>query len=179
MIVAAVAHGDQSCVLPLGLVTEISIVPRFGPISRAVYIVVVLTLSTSILLFTCYKHHDIIISRDEFIINAIVTLYTLLAIGECFLASLMQSLSSPKKATLNEGGEIVQSLNKNTTLSTKAIIALLKLYVWSDKTSDSTVMNRLCVIMTWICVISSKGCNFSAPVLVSFPYVLLCASITA
>ena len=144
------------------------------------YIVVVLTLSIHILLFICYKYRDIIISRDEFVINAIVTLCTLLAIGECFLASLlMQSLSSPKKATLNEGGEIVQSLNKNTTLSTKTIITLLKLYVWSDKTSDSTVMNRLCVIMTWICVISSKGCNFSAPVLVSFPYVLLCASITA
>ena len=117
------------------------------------YIVVVLTLSIHILLFICYKYRDIIISRDEFVINAIVTLCTLLAIGECFLASLMQSLSSPKKATLNEGGEIVQSLNKNTTLSTKAIIALLKLYVWSDKTSDSAVINRLRVIMTWICVI--------------------------
>ena len=117
------------------------------------YIVVVLTLSIHILLFICYKYRDIIISRDEFVINAIVTLCTLLAIGECFLASLMQSLSSPKKATLNEGGEIVQSLNKNTTLSTKAIIALLKLYVWSDKTSDSAVINRLRVIMTRICVI--------------------------
>ena len=139
MIVAAVAHGDQSCVLPLGLVwSSVTAVitlgvililtyrdlncARFGPISRAVYIVVVLTLSIYILLFTCYKHCAIIISRDEFVINAIVTLCTLLAIGECFFASLMQSLSSPKKATLNEGGEIVQSLNKNPTLPTKAIL---------------------------------------------------------
>jgi hypothetical protein len=178
LLVAALLHGGESCVLAVGLVRTCVVVvsfgailtyrdvdrKRFGYISRAAYLASALTLSISISV-TYYKQRDITISGDEFVVN-VMGLYALLAIGECFFVS---SYSLPVK--FSENGDIIPpppSQNKNNIgLSTEAILTLLKPYVWPDETADSALMNRARVIMTWVCVILSKSCNLTAPILVS------------
>ena len=179
LLVAAFLHGGESCVLAVGLVWTCVVVvtfgailtyrdvdrKRFGYISRAAYLASALTLSIFISV-TYYKQRDITISGDEFVVNA-MGLYALGAIGECIFVS---SYSLPVK--FSENGDIIpqpppsQSKN-NLGLSTEAILTLLKPYVWPDETADSALMNRARVIMTWICVILSKSCNLTAPILVS------------
>jgi hypothetical protein len=182
LLVAALLHGGESCVLAVGLVRTCVVVvtfgailtyrdvdrKRFGYISRAAYLASVLTLSISISV-AYYKQRDITISGDEFVVNA-MGLYALGAIGECFFVS---SYSLPVK--FSENGDIIPtSQNKNNIgLSTEAILTLLKPYVWPDETADSALMNRARVIMTWICVILSKSCNLTAPILVSSSALLL------
>ena len=185
LLVAAFLHGGESCVLAVGLVWTCVVVvtfgailtyrdvdrKRFGYISRAAYLASALTLSISISV-TYYKQRDITISGDEFVVNA-MGLYALGAIGECIFVS---SYSLPVK--FSENGDIIPqpppSQNKNNLgLSTEAILTLLKPYVWPDETADSALMNRARVIMTWICVILSKSCNLTAPILVSSSALLL------
>ncbi|VEU36604.1 unnamed protein product [Pseudo-nitzschia multistriata] len=50
-------------------------------------------------------------------------------------------------------------------LSTAAIAQLLRPYVWPDKTSESAIVNRVRAILTWVCVVASKACNLTAPIL--------------
>jgi hypothetical protein len=190
LLVAALLHGGESCVLAVGLVWTCVVVvtfgailtyrdvdrKRFGYISRAAYLASALTLSISISV-AYYKQRDITISGDEFVVNA-MGLYALGAIGECFFVS---SYSLPIQ--FSENGDIIPpppSQNKNNIgLSTEAILTLLKPYVWPDETADSALMNRARVIMTWICVILSKSCNLTAPILVSSSALLLkCVYIT-
>ena len=185
LLVAAFLHGGESCVLAVGLVWTCVVVvtfgailtyrdvdrKRFGYISRAAYLASALTLSIYISV-TYYKQRDITISGDEFVVNA-MGLYALGAIGECIFVS---SYSLPVK--FSENGDIIPqpppSQNKNNLgLSTEAILTLLKPYVWPDETADSALMNRARVIMTWICVILSKSCNLTAPILVSSSALLL------
>ena len=183
LLVAAFLHGGESCVLAVGLVWTCVVVvtfgailtyrdvdrKRFGYISRAAYLASALTLSISISV-TYYKQRDITISGDEFVVNA-MGLYALGAIGECIFVS---SYSLPVK--FSENGDIIPPppQNKNNLgLSAEAILTLLKPYVWPDETADSALMNRARVIMTWICVILSKSCNLTAPILVSSSALLL------
>jgi ABC-type transport system involved in Fe-S cluster assembly fused permease/ATPase subunit len=61
-----------------------------------------------------------------------------------------------------------------TGLSRKAIFTLLKPYFWPDATTsndDSTstaYMNRFRAVATWFCVIGSKACNLSSPLLLGW-----------
>ena len=56
------------------------------------------------------------------------------------------------------------SLVKKATLSTEAIFTLLKPYCWPDATTNSAAINRILVILTWVCVISAKVCSLIAPI---------------
>ena len=53
-------------------------------------------------------------------------------------------------------------------LSRKAILTLLKPYFWPDKTTESASTNRVRAILTWVCVILSKVCNLTAPILLGW-----------
>jgi len=54
---------------------------------------------------------------------------------------------------------------KKATLSRESIIILLKPYFWPDATTNSALLNRVLVILTWVCVLGSKGSNLVAPVM--------------
>ena len=51
------------------------------------------------------------------------------------------------------------------TLSPRALLTLIKPYVWPDATSESAFWNRVRAITTWFCVILSKACNLATPLL--------------
>lgn len=57
-------------------------------------------------------------------------------------------------------------------LSRKAIFTLLKPYFWPDAISgdihSTAYMNRFRAVTTWFCVISSKACNLSSPLLLGW-----------
>jgi hypothetical protein len=53
-------------------------------------------------------------------------------------------------------------------LSRKALFILLKPYFWPAATSESALINRFRAIMTWVCVICSKICNLTAPILLGW-----------
>jgi len=153
-----------SCVLSKGIVwTSITIVSfgailtyrdsereRFGYITRFFYLATVLTID--IPMTACYfKNRSSTFSGDEIVVN-IMGLYVLLAIGEAFF--------------IPTGGSDAPRISEDgSKLSTFAITRLLKPYVWPDKTADSAVTNRIRACMTWVCVIFSKGCNLTAPIL--------------
>jgi len=127
---------------------------RFGYVARILYLAAVLTITIPITMFY-YKNRDSSRSGDEIIVHT-MGLYLLLALGECVFV--------PFSGTRSESGTPLPGDKK---LSTSSIATLLKPYVWPDKTADSAVTNRIRACMTWVCVIASKGCNLSAPVLVS------------
>jgi ABC-type transport system involved in Fe-S cluster assembly fused permease/ATPase subunit len=162
-----------SCVLSKGTVwTSITIVifgailtyrdserERFGYVTKFFYLATVLTIA--IPMTACYfKNRSSTFSGDEVVVN-IMGLYMLLAIGESFFIPTGGS-DAPR---ISEDGSIVKTKSNEGKLSTIAITRLLKPYVWPDKTADSAVTNRIRACMTWVCVIFSKGCNLSAPIL--------------
>jgi len=174
LLVATLLYGGESCVLAAGLVRTCAIVvafgvvltyrdidrKRFGWISRIAYLAAILTLCIPITV-TYYKHRSVTVTGDEFVVN-VIGLYALLALCECIFIPLRPSIES---GTLSEEGNVETAQSKNSTLSSSAIATLLKPYVWPDKTADSAIMNRARAIMTWACVILSKVCNLSAPIL--------------
>lgn len=54
------------------------------------------------------------------------------------------------------------------SLNAKAILTLLKPYFWPDATNSSAVVNRIRAILTWACVIMSKVCNLTSPILLGW-----------
>jgi len=159
-------EGESSCVLSRGLVYTCIIVvvmgtiltyrdaerERFGYMSRIFYMGTALTLIIPMTVYY-FKHRKSTFSRDEIIVN-VMGLYLLLAFGECVFVPMTRN-TAPVEGSAPKTGQ----------LSTFAIATLLRPYVWPDKTSDSAFMNRIRAGLTWVCVIMSKGCNLSAPIL--------------
>lgn len=177
LVVSMLKNGGESCVMSRGLVWScITVVAlgailtyrdaereRFGYLSRILYLATALTLAIPMTSYY-FKNRSETFSGDELIVN-IMDLYMLLALGESFFVPLYRSGSDTDE---DEKGR----------LSTSAIATLLKPYVWPDKTADSALMNRIRACMTWVCVILSKLCNLSAPILVSAGFSFLsCASV--
>jgi hypothetical protein len=50
-------------------------------------------------------------------------------------------------------------------LSRQAMLILLKPYVWPDATTNTAFWNRVRAIATWVCVILSKVCNLTSPLM--------------
>lgn len=164
LVVSMLKNGGESCVMSRGLVWScIAVVAlgailtyrdaereRFGYLSRILYLATALTLAIPMTSYY-FKNRSETFSGDELIVN-IMDLYVLLALGESFFVPLYRSVSATDE---DEKGR----------LSTSAITTLLKPYVWPDKTADSALMNRVRACMTWVCVILSKLCNLSAPIL--------------
>lgn len=167
LVVSWLRSSGQSCLLGEGILRTCVIVlllgvvltyrdvdrERFGYVARFVYISTGVSLAIPIGV-AYYQHPEYAISGD-LVVVVIMVVYMLLALGESIFVPIQDS-SSP---TEDEG-------SKGLVLSTSAIGTLLKPYVWPDKTSDSAIMNRVRAIMTWVCVIASKACNLSSPVLV-------------
>ena len=126
---------------------------RFGYLARILYLATTLTLTIPITTYY-YRNRISTFTGDEVIVN-VMCLYILLVIGESIFVPMNGARSS--SGDNQDGGK----------LSTFAIVTLLKPYVWPDKTADSAFTNRIRASMTWVCVILSKACNLSAPVLVS------------
>jgi len=172
LVVSLLRNGGASCVQSKGLVwTCIVIVTmgailtyrdpdreRFGYISRFLYLVTALVIAVPMTTYY-YKNRQSTFSGDEIIVNT-MGLYVLLALGEGVFVRMPGSTA----ATISENGSF-STPKKNSGLSSSAIATLLKPYVWPDKTADSAVTNRIRASMTWVCVIASKACNLSAPVL--------------
>jgi ABC-type transport system involved in Fe-S cluster assembly fused permease/ATPase subunit len=166
LVVSWLRSGGQSCLLGEGILRTCVIIlllgviltyrdvdrERFGYVARFVYMSTGVSLAIPIGV-AYYQHPEYAISGD-LVVVVIMGVYMLLALGESILVPI-QTSSSP---TEDEGP-------KGLVLSTSAIGTLLKPYVWPDKTSDSAIMNRVRAIMTWVCVIASKACNLSSPIL--------------
>mmetsp|Transcript_4181 Transcript_4181/g.10849 ORF Transcript_4181/g.10849 Transcript_4181/m.10849 type:complete len:903 (-) Transcript_4181:1012-3720(-) len=170
LVVAMLRNGGSSCVQSRGLVwTCITIVmmgailtyrdpdrERFGYISRFTYIATALVIAVPMTVYY-FKNRRTTFSGDEIIVNT-MGLYVLLALGE----SLFVPMPGSTGATVSED----ESFSKaKGGLSTSAIATLLRPYVWPDKTADSAMTNRIRAGMTWVCVIASKACALSTPVL--------------
>jgi len=166
LIVSMLRNSGGSCVLSKGLVwTCITVVAlsailtyrdvdreRFGYISRILYLATALTITIPVTV-TYFRNRMSTLSGDEIVVNT-MGLYVLLVLGECFFVPTLGADSVGNSEDSTKG-----------KLSGFAIAPLLKPYVWPDKTDDSAVMNRVRAIMTWVCVIASKACNLSAPIL--------------
>lgn len=174
LVISMLKNVGSSCVLSKGLVWScITVIllgailtyrdvnrERFGYLSRILYLVSALTLA--IPMTTAYsQNRQSSFGADEVIVN-IMCLYLLLAIGEVLFVPM------------HKKGSFSDDEPKDGKLSIFAISTLLKPYVWPDKTSDSAVMNRVRACMTWVCVILSKACNLSAPILVSCEFSFYC-----
>jgi len=167
VVVAMLKNDTASCVLSRQLVwTCITVVAlgailtyrdaereRFGYFSRILYLASALTLAIPMTTYY-FQNRQSTFSGDEVVVNA-MGLYVLLALGECiFVSKAGTAISDQVSTSTTEKG-----------LSTFHISTLLKPYVWPDKTADSAVTNRIRAGMTWVCVILSKACNLSAPIL--------------
>mmetsp|Transcript_678 Transcript_678/g.1615 ORF Transcript_678/g.1615 Transcript_678/m.1615 type:complete len:499 (-) Transcript_678:2749-4245(-) len=175
LAVALLRGGGTSCVLPPGLVwTCIAVVllgavltyrdierERMGYFSRFLYLSTVLSLIIPMTV-TYFKNRGITLSGDEVVVNA-MGVYGMLVIGECFFVPSPGG-DTNAKPTIGEDGSILKPKKKDT-LSTAAVANLLKPYVWPDETTDSAFMNRVRSSLTWVCVILSKVCNLSGPLL--------------
>lgn len=165
LVVSMLKNIGASCVLSKGLVWScITVIlfgaiftyrdadrERFGYMSRFLYLATALTLTIPMTTYY-FKNRKSTFTGDEVIVN-IMCLYVLLAVGESFFV--------PMKVGRSSSGDVP----KEGKLSTFAIATLLKPYVWPDKTADSAFTNRIRALMTWVCVILSKACNLSAPIL--------------
>jgi len=163
--VSMLKNGGSSCVMSKGLVWSCIFAilfgailtyrdadrERFGYLSRILYLATALTLAIPMTTYY-FQNRKSTFSGDEVIVN-IMCLYVLLALGESVFVPIPGSRSS-------SGDD-----EKEGKLSTFAIATLLKPYVWPDKTADSAFTNRIRAGMTWVCVILSKACNLSAPIL--------------
>lgn len=163
--VSMVKNGGSSCVLSKGLVWSCIIVivfgailtyrdaerERFGYVSRILYLATAFTLAIPMTTYY-FNNRKSTFSGDEVIVN-IMCLYGLLTVGESLFVPIPRGQSS--SGDDEKGGK----------LSTSAIATLLKPYVWPNKTADSAFMNRIRVGLTWVCVIMSKVCNLTAPIL--------------
>lgn len=58
--------------------------------------------------------------------------------------------------------------DKRAQLSQKAYLTLLKPYFWPDATKSTAFANRFRAIFTWVCVVLSKVCNLSSPILLGW-----------
>jgi hypothetical protein len=177
LLVLMFGDGGASCLLSIKLVWSCIIVvgmgglltyrdadrERFGYISRVLYMATALTLTIPMTIYY-YKNRSSTFSGDEIVVNT-MGLYVLLALGESIFVPTPGSSKSPEIA---EDGSILPPKPNGGKLSTFTIATLLKPYVWPDETADSAVTNRIRASMTWVCVIASKACNLSAPVLVSW-----------
>eukprot|EP00980_Cylindrotheca_fusiformis_P020692 scaffold7738_cov133-Cylindrotheca_fusiformis.AAC.1 len=123
---------------------------RFGKLQRFLYIFSSIFLWLP--LFFTYRDYQHLSSLGDRMILGLVSLYTLLSLGESLFVSLPVS---------NDGDGPLPDSRK--TLSRGAMITMLKPYVWPDETSDSAVLNRFRASMTWVCVILSKICNLTSP----------------
>lgn len=174
LVVAVLRNGGASCVQSQGLVwTCIATVvmgsimtyrdadrERFGYVSRFLYLATALTIDIPMTIYY-FQNRTSTFSGDEIIVNT-MGLYVLLALGECFFVPIP---GSSARSVSEDGSFSNKSDSNKGRLSTFAIATLLKPYVWPDKTADSAVTNRIRATMTWVCVILSKACNLSAPVL--------------
>ncbi|KAL3904723.1 MAG: hypothetical protein SGARI_004795, partial [Bacillariaceae sp.] len=128
---------------------------RFGIISRIFYLAAALTIG--IPLTVCYYHHrDATTTGDEIIVN-VMSLFALLALGECFFVALPRAPAQRREST-----------PQKKRLSSQAILVLLKPYFWPEGTTESATMNRIRAILTWVCVILSKICNLTSPILLGW-----------
>jgi len=171
LVVAWLHSGGKSCVLPVGLVrTCVAVLvigmiltyqdierERFGYFSRFLHLATGLGVAIPIIV-TYFQDRGNAISGD-LVVVVIMGIYAMLALVE----SIWVPMARPS-VNISEGGTY-QTQKATGTLFTAAIVTLLKPYVWPDKTSDSAIMNRFRAIMTWVCVIASKACNLSAPIL--------------
>jgi len=165
LVVAMLQNGGSSCVLSKQIVWTCIIIvglgailthrdndrERFGYATRFFYLATVLTIIIP-LTRHYFKNRNSTFSGDEIVVNT-MCLYGLLALGESVFVPAPGSSSAE------------MSKSKDAKLFTSHITTLLKPYVWPDKTSDSAVTNRIRASMTWVCVIASKACNLSAPIL--------------
>ena len=88
------------------------------------------------------------------VISIVLSCYILFALAEVYLTRM------PTALTPGGGGK--------ASLSAKAILTLLKPYFWPDATNNSAVVNRIRAICTWLCVIMSKICNLTSPILLGW-----------
>ena len=70
------------------------------------------------------------------------------------------------ETSISADGNNAEDSDSKVVLSGKAFCALLKPYFWPDAatTGASAATNRFRAIVTWFCVISSKGCHLVSPV---------------
>ncbi|KAL3801045.1 hypothetical protein HJC23_002338, partial [Cyclotella cryptica] len=54
---------------------------------------------------------------------------------------------------------------KKAKLNKRALLTILKPYFWPNKTATSATLNRIRAITTWLCVILSKACSLTSPIL--------------
>ncbi|KAL3915760.1 MAG: hypothetical protein SGILL_005496 [Bacillariaceae sp.] len=163
LLIAGVFHVES--VLPVGLLwASVAVLTlsalltyrdvgreRFGFIARIFYLAATLTLTVPLTVFY-YHHRKITTTGDEIIVN-VMGLFALLSIGECMFVALPRR-DAPQRR---------DSLTQKTRLSSTAILVLLKPYFWPAGT-----INRIRAIMTWVCVVLSKVCNLSSPILLGW-----------
>ncbi|KAG7344363.1 ABC transporter [Nitzschia inconspicua] len=135
---------------------------RFGIVSRVVSLAASLMLT--IPLSICYyQHRQDTASGDEWVVN-VMSLYTLLSLGECFFVALPLKPLEDRHSV----SSTMSSTAQKRRLSSSAILILLKPYFWPDETAESATMNRIRAIVTWVCVILSKVCNLVSPILLGW-----------
>jgi hypothetical protein len=61
--------------------------------------------------------------------------------------------------------EVITKDSKKLKLNKRALMKILKPYFWPEKTATSATLNRFRAITTWLCVIASKACSLTAPIL--------------
>jgi hypothetical protein len=61
--------------------------------------------------------------------------------------------------------DVITKDSKKLKLNKRALMKILKPYFWPEKTATSATLNRFRAITTWLCVIASKACSLTAPIL--------------
>ena len=79
-----------------------------------------------------------------------LSIYAILAIAE-------GRIIRKPKVSIKEG--------KKAKLNKRALLIILKPYFWPNKTATSATLNRIRAITTWVCVVCSKACSLTSPIL--------------
>jgi hypothetical protein len=89
----------------------------------------------------------------------VVLVFVLAVYDDSYSVKQRQPTSAHTEASSPAAGE------SGGKLSRQAMLILLKPYVWPDATTNTAFWNRVRAIATWVCVILSKVCNLTSPLM--------------
>jgi len=127
---------------------------RYGAVQRFFHLSAVLVLWT-----TAVSELSVVNTANKFMLAA-VSIVVLLAV--------LQGWFPPVITTPIQASDETMDPHYKPTLSRKAILTLLKPYFWPDATDSTAFRNRIRAIATWFCVISSKVCSLTSPLLLGW-----------
>ena len=128
---------------------------QFSTIQRLFYILFTLISALGLILFLALSSSSTATNTFDYITMSIMISYAVLAFMESKLFVHFASLHA------NDNSD---ESKKKKHLG-RSLFIILKPYFWPKATvKSSAFMNRFRAIMTWVCVLSSKGCTVVSPI---------------